>query len=83
MAVGTPAVNNGTLNTLTTLTSLRRLKWHAGDLLDFALDPVSLKSFPKLFVLSITTSMFWRMSRWNALNVMELLPHCEVESVGL
>ena len=36
----------------------------AGDMLDYAVDPGTLRCFPHLFVLNMTTSMFYRMIRW-------------------
>ncbi|KAF5839894.1 hypothetical protein DUNSADRAFT_18308 [Dunaliella salina] len=82
VAIGNHHITNSMLGLLTTLTGLRRLKWHAGDMLDSILDPAFLKAFPNLFVLSLTTSMFYRMTRWSALNVMDFLPYCQLETIG-
>lgn len=35
----------------------------AGDMLDCMVDPAFLRGFPNLFVLCLTTSMFYRMTR--------------------
>lgn len=35
-------------------------------MLDCMVDPAFLRGFPNLFVLCLTTSMFYRMTRWGA-----------------
>lgn len=35
-----------------------------GDMLDTMMDPLHLQHFTKLCVLCISTSLYWRMSRW-------------------
>lgn len=37
-----------------------------GDMLDTMMDPLHLQHFTKLCVLCISTSLYWRMSRWVA-----------------
>ncbi|KAL6756587.1 hypothetical protein V8C86DRAFT_2645823 [Haematococcus lacustris] len=81
-STGNQHVGNSALSLLTTLTRLRKLRWSAGDILDNILDPVILKSFPNLHLLTISTSMYFRMARWSALGVMEFLPFCQLEAVG-
>ena len=55
----------------------------AGDMVDSILDPSFLKAFRKLLLLSIHTSMFWRMTRWSALSFLDFVPHCQLEVEGM
>lgn len=55
-----------------------------GDMLDTMMDPLHLQHFTKLCVLCISTSLYWRMSRWVCRVALAILHNLAVrETKGL
>ena len=45
-------------------------------------NPVHLQPLSSLHILHVSSACYWRMHRWHALDVLQKLPYCEVDSSG-
>lgn len=75
-ASGTIEVTHAALQPLSSLTRLRQLRWHVGDVTDLLPDVASLKSLKSLVALHLPSYLHGQFSRWSA--YLALPPLCDV-----
>lgn len=78
VGVGNTYLTHGALLGLTSLKSLRDLRWHVGDVLSLMPDVRALAELKGLMRLSLPHWLHAQMERWGAYAVLRSMPLCDV-----